>query len=69
MNKEKGSSYMTHKIIYIEDNSENMYLMQKVLKGDAEKTLEASCDAYLPKPVNMRELYARVEKYLSGNGE
>ena len=40
-----------------------------VLKGDAEKALEAGCDAYLPKPVNIRELYARVEKYLSGNGE
>jgi two-component system cell cycle response regulator DivK len=40
-----------------------------VLKGDAEKVLEAGCDAYMPKPVNINELYARVEKYLSGNGE
>ena len=40
-----------------------------VLKGDAEKALEAGCDAYMPKPVNINELYARVEKYLSGNGE
>lgn len=40
-----------------------------VLTGDAEKALAAGCDTYLPKPVNIRELYARVEKYLSGNGE
>lgn len=40
-----------------------------VLKGDAEKALEAGCDAYLPKPVNIRELHTRVEQYLSGNSE
>lgn len=127
---------MTHKILYIEDNPDNMRLIQKVLgargyevhsatngldgvstaeeikpdmilvdinlpdidgyevarrvrasqetalrtvtmiaitanvlKGDAEKALEAGCDAYLPKPVNINELYARVEKYLSGESE
>jgi two-component system cell cycle response regulator DivK len=36
-----------------------------VLKGDAEKALNAGCDAYLPKPVNIQELWARVETYLS----
>jgi len=40
-----------------------------VLAGDAEKALEAGCDAYLPKPVNVRELSARVDKYLSGDVE
>ena len=29
------------------------------LKGDAEKALEAGCDVYMSKPVNIRELWAR----------
>jgi CheY-like chemotaxis protein len=36
-----------------------------VLAGDAEKALAAGCDAYMPKPVNVRELSARVDRYLS----
>ena len=36
-----------------------------VLKGDAEKALAAGCDAYMPKPINIHELWARVETYLS----
>lgn len=39
------------------------------LAGDAEKALEAGCDAYLPKPVNVRELSARVDSYLSRDSE
>jgi CheY-like chemotaxis protein len=31
------------------------------LKGDAEKALEAGCDVYMSKPINIRELWARVE--------
>lgn len=34
------------------------------LKGDAEKALEAGCDVYMSKPINIRELWARVEAYL-----
>jgi len=34
------------------------------LKGDAEKALEAGCDVYMAKPVNIRELWARVEAYV-----
>lgn len=34
------------------------------LKGDAEKALEAGCDVYLSKPINIRELWARVEGLL-----
>jgi len=40
-----------------------------VLAGDAEKSLAAGCDAYLPKPVNVRELIARVDSYLSKDRE
>jgi len=36
-----------------------------VLAGDAEKSLAAGCDAYMPKPINIPELWARVEAYLS----
>ena len=35
------------------------------LKGDAEKALEAGCDVYMSKPINIHELWARVEAYLS----
>jgi CheY-like chemotaxis protein len=34
------------------------------LKGDAEKALSAGCDVYMSKPINIRELWARVEGYL-----
>jgi len=34
------------------------------LKGDAEKALDAGCDVYMSKPINVRELWARVEAYL-----
>ena len=34
------------------------------LKGDAEKALAAGCDVYMSKPINIRELRARVEAYV-----
>ena len=34
------------------------------LKGDAERALEAGCDVYMSKPINIRELWARVEAYI-----
>ena len=34
------------------------------LKGDAEKALNAGCDVYMAKPINIRELWARVEAFL-----
>lgn len=30
------------------------------LKGDAEKALAAGCNVYMSKPINIRELWARV---------
>lgn len=34
------------------------------LRGDAEKALAAGCDVYMAKPINIRELWARVEGFL-----
>jgi two-component system cell cycle response regulator DivK len=34
------------------------------LKGDAEKALEAGCDVYMSKPINIRELWARTEAFV-----
>jgi two-component system, cell cycle response regulator DivK len=34
------------------------------LKGDAEQALAAGCDVYMSKPINIRELWARVEAFL-----
>ena len=34
------------------------------LKGDSEKVLEAGCDVYMTKPINIRELMARVAAFM-----
>jgi two-component system cell cycle response regulator DivK len=34
------------------------------LRGDAEKALAAGCDMYLSKPIDIRDLWARIEEYL-----
>jgi len=34
------------------------------LKGDADKALSAGCDVYMSKPINIRELWARVEAFV-----
>lgn len=39
------------------------------LRGDAEKALAAGCDVYMAKPINIRELWARVEGFLTSNNE
>ena len=39
------------------------------LRGDAEKALAAGCDMYLPKPINIRDLWDRIEKYLPGENQ
>ena len=38
------------------------------LKGDAEQALDAGCDVYMSKPINIRELWARVEAFLPDDG-
>lgn len=34
--------------------------------GDRERALEAGCDDYLPKPINLRDLASKLEKHLRG---
>ena len=34
------------------------------LRGDAEKALAAGCDVYMSKPINIRELWSRIEAFL-----
>ena len=34
------------------------------LRGDAERALDAGCDVYMSKPINIRELWARVEAFV-----
>lgn len=34
------------------------------LQGDATKALDAGCDVYMSKPINIRELWARIEAFL-----
>jgi two-component system, cell cycle response regulator DivK len=34
------------------------------LKGDAQKALDAGCDVYMSKPINIRESWARVAAFL-----
>ena len=34
------------------------------LNGDAHRALDAGCDVYMSKPINIRELWARIEAYV-----
>jgi len=60
LRKSKESSLHSVTIIAITAN---------VLAGDAEKALAAGCDMYMPKPVNIRELWERVENYLTKDSQ
>jgi signal transduction histidine kinase/HPt (histidine-containing phosphotransfer) domain-containing protein len=42
-------------------------LTANAMKGDAEKCIEAGCDAYLSKPIDIKKLFALLERYLASN--
>ncbi len=39
------------------------------LKGDAERALQAGCDVYMSKPINIHELWARLEGLLASSAQ
>ncbi len=41
-------------------------LTSYAMKGDKERMLEAGCDGYLAKPIDIKELLKEVAEYLSG---
>lgn len=40
-----------------------------VLQGDRERCLEAGCDDYLPKPLDIRELRHMMKRYLAQSSQ
>ena len=40
-------------------------LTANVMRGDKEKTLEAGCDGYIQKPLDIEQLTREIEKFLS----
>jgi two-component system cell cycle response regulator DivK len=41
-------------------------LTANVMKGDRERTLEAGCDGYIQKPIDVDMLPHQIDRYLSG---
>ncbi len=39
-----------------------------VMLGDKEKTLEAGCDGYIPKPIDVDELPRQIRRFLDARG-
>lgn len=40
-------------------------LTANVMRGDKEKTLQAGCDGYIQKPIDLDELLREIEKFLA----
>ncbi len=40
-----------------------------VMHGDREKSLEAGCDGYIPKPIDVDELPLQIERFLNAKGK
>ncbi|MBT3322128.1 MAG: response regulator [Anaerolineae bacterium] len=48
-------------------NTPIIAITANTLKGDAEQALNAGCDVYMSKPINIRELWARIEAFMPGD--
>ncbi len=44
-------------------------LTAHAMRGDREKALEAGCEGYISKPINVRELPKLIRSYLTGKRE
>jgi len=44
-------------------------LTAHAMRGDRAKALEAGCEGYISKPINVRELPAQVKSYMRGKWE
>ncbi len=44
-------------------------LTAHAMRGDRAKALEAGCEGYISKPINIRELPAQVKSYMRGKWE
>jgi two-component system cell cycle response regulator DivK len=44
-------------------------LTAHAMKGDRTKALEAGCEGYITKPINVRELAAQVKSFIKGRWE
>ncbi|MEW6674414.1 MAG: response regulator [Nitrospirota bacterium] len=44
-------------------------LTAHAMRGDREKALEAGCEGYISKPINVRELPELIKSYLKGKWE
>jgi two-component system cell cycle response regulator DivK len=44
-------------------------LTAHAMRGDREKALEAGCEGYISKPINIRELPGLITSYLGGRKE
>lgn len=44
-------------------------LTAHAMRGDREKALEAGCEGYISKPINVRELPEQIRSYLRGRWE
>ena len=44
-------------------------LTAHAMKGDRTKALEAGCEGYITKPINVRELAAQVKSFIRGRWE
>jgi len=56
------------KILKLDAKTKNipiLALTSYAMKGDREKIMQAGCDGYLAKPVDVREFLATVARYLS----